>query len=209
MLRSLSLVRPFESRLQTWIHIWRATCCRYEFKSLLNRTRRSSRRGGASRRACRSVAERAADGKVRARTRAGAAAPCFLTLWLAQVSLPARPRPHSVLLCVLTPWLSSMAQPDLRLHPVCGRRLSEAAFEAAFDGCHLAALGRSLAARRSSRRPPWCHRGGRLHRRRATFEVRTAVDRRACCPGLPGRSTRTHYRAGGPLEPPWGSIGRV
>ena len=159
-------------------------------------------RGGASRRACRSVAERAADGKVRARTRAGAAAPCFPTLWLAQVSLPARPRPHSVLLCVLTPWLSSMAQPDLRLHPVCGRRLSEAAFEAAFDGCHLAALGRSLAARRSSRRPPWCHRGGRLHRRRATFfEVRTAVDRRACCPGLPGRSTRTHYRAGGPLEP--------
>lgn len=123
------------------------------------------------------------------------------TLMLTQVSLPARPRPHSVLLCVLTPWLSSMAQPDLRLHPVCGRRLSEAAFEAAFDGCHLAALGRSLAARRSSRRPPWCHRGGRLHRRRAMFEVRTAVDRRACCPGLPGRSTRTNYRAGGPLEP--------
>ena len=123
------------------------------------------------------------------------------TAKLTWVSLPARSRPHSVLLCVLTPCLSSMAQPDLRLHSVCGRGLSDAAFEAAFDGCYLAALGRSLAARRSSRRPPWCHRGGRLHWRRATFEVRTAVDRRACCPGLPGRSNRTHYRAGGPLEP--------
>ena len=119
------------------------------------------------------------------------------------VSLPARPRPRSVLLCVPAPCLLSMAQPDLWLHPLCGRGLSDAAFEAAFDGCHLAALGRSLAARRSSRRPPWCHRGGRLHRRRATFEVRTAVDRRACCPGLPGRSTRTHCRAGWPLGLLW------
>ena len=39
--------------------------------------------------------------------------------------------------------------------------------------------------------------------RRATFEVRTAVDRRACCPGLPGRSTRTHCRAGWPLGLLW------
>ena len=157
--------------------------------------------GVASRPAWSSVAERADDVKVRALTRPGTAAPCLTTLRLAQVSSIAHPRPRRVLLCVPAPCLSSMAQPDLRLHPVCGRRLSEAAFEAAFDGCHLAALGRSLAARRSSRRPPWCHRGGRLHRRRAMFEVRTAVDRRACCPGLPGRSTRTHYRAGGPLEP--------
>ena len=201
MLRPLSLRGPSESRLQTRNGSAAAMHSLYHFKPRVLTPPRHGVAGVASRRAGSSVAERAADGKVRARTRAGAAAPCFPTLWLAQVSLPARPRPHSVLLCVLTPWLSSMAQPDLRLHPVCGRRLSEAAFEAAFDGCHLAALGRSLAARRSSRRPPWCHRGGRLHRRRATFEVRTAVDRRACCPGLPGRSTRTHYRAGGPLEP--------
>ena len=58
---------------------------------------------------------------------AGAAALCLPTLMLTQVSLIARPRPRSVLLCVLTPWLSSMAQPDLRLHPVRGRRLLEIA----------------------------------------------------------------------------------
>ena len=78
---------------------------------------------------------------------AGAAAACLPTLRLTQVSLPARPRPRSVLLCVLTPWLSSMAQPDLRLHPVCGRRRSEAAMEAAFDSCRKAARGSSMVAR--------------------------------------------------------------
>ena len=93
---------------------------------------------------------------------AGAAAPCWATAKLTWVSLPARSRSHSVLLCVLTPWLSSMAQPDLRLHPVCGRRRSQAAMEAAFDSCRKAARGSSVAARRSSRRRPWCHRGGRL-----------------------------------------------
>ena len=176
--------------------------CRLRVHGAYKQGSRSMAGAGAAKRRDGSPTRRIADdGKVRARRRAGAASPCFPTLGLAQVSLPARPRPHSVLLCVLTPWLSSMAQPDLRLHPVCGRRLSDAAFEAAFDGCHLAALGRSLAARRSSRRPPWCHRGGRLHRRRATFEVRTAVDRRACCPGLPGRSIWTHFRAEGPLGP--------
>ena len=155
-MRSLSLRRPFESRLQTWIRIWRTTRSRYRFKLLVNRTRRSSRRGVASRRAGSSVADPADDGKVRARRRAGAASPCFPTLGLAQVSLPARPRPHSVLLCVLTPWLSSMAQPDLRLHPVCGRRLSDAAFGPTFDGCQADASGYNIAERRSSRRPPGC-----------------------------------------------------
>ena len=173
----------------------------YHFNPLVDRPRRSRRRGGARRRGCSSVAEQADGGELCARTKAGAAAPCWATAKLTWVSLPARPPARSVLLCVLALWLSSMAQPDLRLHPVCGRRLSDAAFEAAFDGCRLAALGRSVAARRSLRRPPWCHRGGRLCRRRATVEVRTAVDRRSCCPGLPGRSPRTHYRAGGPLEP--------
>ena len=134
----------------------------YNFNPRRNPTRRSSRLCTASRRSCSSVAEQADDGELRARTQPGTAAPCWATAKLTCVSLPARPRARSVLLCVLAPWLLSMAQPDLRLHPVRGRRLSEAAFEAAFDGCHLAALGRSLAARRSSRRPPWCHRGGRL-----------------------------------------------
>ena len=203
MLRPLSLRGPSESRLQTRNGTAAAMHSLYHFKPRVLTPPRHGVAGVASRRAGSSVAERAADGKVRARTRAGAAAPCFQTLWLAQVSLPARPRPHSVLLCVLTPWLSSMAQPDLRLHPVRGRRLSEAARAADFDGCRRAAQGSSMGTQGSSRRPPWCHRGGRLYRRRATFEVRTAVDRRACCPGLPGRSTRTHCRAGWPLGLLW------
>ena len=134
----------------------------YNFNPRRNPTRRSSRACTASRRGCSSIAKRADDGWLRARTMAGAAAPCRATAKLTWVSLPARPRPHSVLLCVLTPWLSSMAQPDLRLLPVCGRRRSEAAMEAAFDSCQKAARGSSVAARRSSRRRPWCHRGGRL-----------------------------------------------
>ena len=81
---------------------------------------------------------------------------CLPTLMLTQVSLIARPRPRSVLLCVLTPWLSSMAQPDLRLHPVCGRRLSEAAMEAAFDSCRKAARGSSMGMLGRSRRQPMC-----------------------------------------------------
>ena len=115
--------------------------------------------GVASKRACSSVADPTDYGKVRARRRAGAAAPCFPTLGLAQVSLPARPRPHSVLLCVLMPWLSSMAQPDLRLHTVCDRRLSEAAVEDGFDSCRKAARDSSMGMLGRSRRRPWCHHG--------------------------------------------------
>ena len=160
---------------------------------------RSRRRGGASRRRCSSVGERAADGWLRALTMVGAAAPCLPSLRLAQVRLPARPRARSVLLCVLAPWLSSMAQPDLRLHPVRGRRLSEAARAAAFDSCRRAERGSSMATQGRSRRRPWCHRGVRRWPERAVLEVRTAVGRRVWCSARPGRSTRTYYRAGGAL----------
>ena len=157
--------------------------------------------GTASQRAGSSVAEQANDGKVRARRRSGAAALCFPTLWLAQVSLPARPRSRRVLLCVPAPCLSSMAQPDLRLHSVGGRSLPDAAWEPTFNGCPAAACGSSMAARRSSRRRLWCHRGVCRCPERALFEVRTAVCHRSCCSPSAGRSTRTHHRAEGPLAP--------
>ena len=89
----------------------------------------------------------------------------------------------------------------LRLHSVGGRRLPDAALEPTFDGCPAAARGSSMAARRSSRRRPWCHRGVPRCPEEAALEVRTAVERRACCLPLASRSTRTHYRAEGPLEP--------
>ena len=50
--------------------------------------------------------------------------------------------------------LSSTAQPDIRLHAVGDRRLSDAAVEPYFDGCQAAELGCSVAALWSSRRPP-------------------------------------------------------
>ena len=100
-----------------------------------------------------------ADGCLRARTMAGAVVLCWPTLRLTQVSLPARTRPHSVLLCGLAPCLSSTAQPDLRLHCVHGRRLSDAALGATFNGYQLAARGGSMATRKSSRRRPWPNRG--------------------------------------------------
>ena len=118
--------------------------------------------GTARRQGCSSVIEHAADRYMRARTRAEAVALCWTTLKLAQVSLPARTCPHTVLLCGLAPKRSSTAQPDLRLHHVCGRRLSKAAVKAAFNGCRKAARGSSVATQGSSRRRPWCHRGGRL-----------------------------------------------
>ena len=126
---------------------------------------------------------------------AGAPELCLPTLKLAQVSLPARPRPRSVLLCVPAPCLSSTAQPDHRLHSVGGRRLSDAALGPTLDSCPAAACGSSMAARRSSRRRPWCHRGVRQWPERAAFDVRTAVCRRVCCPPPAGRSARTHCRA--------------
>ena len=141
--------------------------------------------------ACSSVAERVAESWLRALTTAGAAALCLPTLRLTQVSVLARPRPRSVLVCVPAPCLSSTAQPDLRLHSVLGRSLPDVAFEHTFDGCQAAARGGSIAARRSSRRRPWCHRGGRLCPDRAALEVRTAVCRRACCPPLAGRTAQT------------------
>ena len=113
--------------------------------------------GTARRQGCSSVIEHAADRYMRARTRAEAVALCWTTLKLAQVSLPARTCPHTVLLCRLAPKRSSTAQPDLRLHHVCGRRLSKAAVKAAFNGCRKAARGSSVATQGSSRRRPWCH----------------------------------------------------
>ena len=87
----------------------------------------------------------------------GTVALCLPTPRLTQVSLLARPRPRSVLVCVPAPCLSSMAQPDLRLHPVGGRNLPDAAWEPTFSGCQAAACGSSMAAHRSSRRRPWWH----------------------------------------------------
>ena len=69
----------------------------------------------------------------------GTVALCLPTPRLTQVSLLARPRPRSVLLCVPVPCLSSTVQPDLRLHSVGGRRLSEAALEPTLDSCPAAA----------------------------------------------------------------------
>ena len=126
---------------------------------------------------------------------AGAPELCLPVLKLAQVSLPARPRRRSMLLCVPAPCLSSTAQPDHRLHSVGGRRLSDAALEPTFDGCPAAASGSSMAARRSSRRRPRCHRGVHQWPERAAFDVRTAVGRRVCRPPPAGRSARTHCRA--------------
>ena len=150
---------------------------------------------------CSSGAKQAADDDLRAPTMAGAPELCLPTLKLAQVSLPARPRPRSVLLCVPAPCLSSTAQPDHRLHSVGGRRLSDAALGPTLDSCPAAACGSSMAARRSSRRRPWCHRGVRQWPERAAFDVRTAVCRRACRSPPAGRSARTHYRAEGPSAP--------
>ena len=125
----------------------------------------------------------------------GTVALCLPTPRLTQVSLIARPRPRSVLVCVPAPCLSSTAQPDLRVHSVGGRSLPDAAWEHTFDGCQAAARGSSMAARRSSRRHPWCRRGVRWWPGRAVLEVRTAVGRRACCSPLAGWSTGTHCRA--------------
>ena len=150
----------------------------YGFNPLVDRPRRSRRRGVVRRRGCSSVAEQADGGELRARTKAGAAAPCWATAKLTWVSLPARPRPRSVLLCVPTPWLSSMAQPDLRLHPVRGRRLSEAARAADFDGCRRAAQGSSMGTQGSELAAP------------------TVVPPR--CVPLAGEGF-----AGGPDGPPW------
>ena len=132
----------------------------------------------------------------------GTVALCLPTPRLTQVSLLARPRPRSVLVCMLAPYLSSTAQPNLRLHPVGGRNLPDAAWEPTFSGCPAAACGSSMAAHRScSRRRPWCHRGVRSCPERAALEVLTAVERRTCCPPSAGRSTRIHSRAGGHLAP--------
>ena len=97
--------------------------------------------------------------------------------------------------------LLSTVQPDHRLHSMRGRRLSGAAVEAALDGCQAAARSSFVAACRSSRRPPSCCRGAAPVAGRAALEARTAASRRASWPQLPGRSARTHCRAGGALEP--------
>ena len=97
---------------------------------------------------CSSGAEQAADDELRAPTMAGAPELCLPVLKLAQVSFIDRPRPRSVLLCVPAPCLSSTAQPDLRLHSVGGRRLSEATLEPL-----------SMAARRQRAAAAWRHAG--------------------------------------------------
>ena len=176
-MRSLSQARIAQVRARRPIRTWSKSRSMYCFKPRVLTPQRRGVAGVASWRAGSSVAEQADDGKVRARRRAGAAAPCFPPLGLAQVNLTARPRSHRVLLCVPTPWLSSMAQPDHWLHPVCGRRLSEAARAAAFDSCRRAARGSSMATQGRSRRRPWCHRGVCRWPQRALLEVRTAVGR--------------------------------
>ena len=153
-MRPLSLRGPSESRLQTRNGTAAAMHSLYHFKPRVLTPPRHGVAGVASRRAGSSVAERAADGKVRARTRSGAAAPCFPTLGLAQVSLPARPRSRRVLLCVPAPCLSSMAQPDLRLHSVGGRGLPEAALGPLFYGCQAAACGCMLQHGRAQELAP-------------------------------------------------------
>ena len=97
--------------------------------------------------------------------------------------------------------LSSTAQPTHRLLSVHGRRPLHAALEAVLDGCQAAACGSSVAAGRSSRRPPCPCFGVHRGPGRPALEVRTAVGRRASCPQPPGRSAWTHRRAGGALEP--------
>ena len=97
--------------------------------------------------------------------------------------------------------LSSTAQPDIRLHSVGGRRLSGAAREAALDGCQAGARGSFVAASRSSRRPPWWCVVGASMARRAAPEARTAARPGASLPQPPIRSSRTHRRARGALEP--------
>ena len=74
----------------------------------------------------------------------GTVALCLPTPRLTQVSLLARPRPRSVLLCVPVPCLSSTAQPDLRLHSVGGRSLSDATLERTFDGCQAGSAPQQL-----------------------------------------------------------------
>ena len=144
----------------------------YHFNPLVDRPRRSRRRGGARRRGCSSVAEQADGGELCARTKAGAAAPCWATAKLTWVSLPARPRPRSVLLCVPTLCLSSMAQPDLRLHPVRGRRLSEANQKLPWKVL-------SIAAERQRAAAAWGRRGARGADRGATAVC--AAGRRGPC----------------------------
>ena len=74
---------------------------------------------------------------------------------------------------------ASTTQPDIRLHYPSGRRPSDAALEPLFDGCQAAALGSSVAALRSSRRPPCACRCVRRCVDGAAHEVRTAAGRRA------------------------------
>ena len=73
----------------------------------------------------------------------------------------------------------STTQPDIRLHYPSGRRPSDAALEPLFDGCQAAALGSSVVALRSSRRPPCACRCVRRCVDGAAHEVRTAAGRRA------------------------------
>ena len=195
-MRPLSLHGPCEPRLQAWIPIASAMRSLYRVSSVA----RGSIKAFEQERGCKSTRmqqRRQADGS-RLGARAddgGTVALCLPTPRLTQVSLLARPRPRSVLLCVPAPCLSSMAQPDLRLPSVGGRSLPDAALEHTLDGCPAAARGSSMAARRSSRRHPWCRRGVRWWPGRAVLEVRTAVGRRACCSPLAGWSTGTHCRA--------------
>ena len=74
---------------------------------------------------------------------------------------------------------ATTTQPTHRLLSVDGRRPLDAALEAVLDGCQAAALGSSVAAGRSLRRPPCPCLGLRRGPGRPAHEVRTAAGRRA------------------------------
>ena len=91
----------------------------------------------------------------------------------------ARIRLHIVLLYLLSRWCSATGQPDPRLHSVGGKRLLDAALQGGFDSCQVAACGCSMAARKSSRRPPRCNIAAVLVARNALFEAWMTACRRS------------------------------
>ena len=97
---------------------------------------------------------------------------------------PARPVDEQGAAHTACPPRTTTTQPTHRLLSVDGRRPLDAALEAVLDGCQAAALGSSVAAGRSSRRPPCPCLGARRYTRRGPArpggpDGPTAVGRRA------------------------------
>ena len=89
------------------------------------------------------------------------------------------PSANQVLAHTTRPPRATTTQPTHRLLSVHGRRPLDAALEAVLHGCQAAACGSSVAAGRSSRRPPCPCFGVHRGPGRPALEVRTAVGRRA------------------------------